>query len=131
MALEKEKVIVHTAAPEKHDADEETYTPLTDIYEESDGTTVLVAEVPGAERDSMDIRVDKGVLTLSADGRRKRDLQGYSPTYTGFLGGRYFRAFALGDEVDREKIEANLSEGLLTIRLPRAEAALTRKIEIS
>jgi len=75
--------------------------------------------------------VDKGVLTLAADGRRTRDLQGYSPTYTGFLGGRYFRAFALGDEVDREKIEAHLSEGLLTIRLPRAEAALTRKIEIS
>ena len=131
MALEKEKVIVHTAAPQKHDEGEETFSPLTDIYEESDGTAVLVAELPGADRESVDIRVDKGVLTLSADGRRTGDRQGYSPTYTGFLGGRYFRAFALGDQVDRDKIEAHLSEGLLTIRLPRAEAALTRKIEIS
>ncbi|MBN1554793.1 MAG: Hsp20/alpha crystallin family protein [Phycisphaerae bacterium] len=102
-----------------------------DIYERTDGATVLVAEVPGAKSESLDIRVDKGVLTITADGRRESLGDQYARTYTGFMGGQFFRAFALSDEVDRDNIQASLSDGLLTVTLPRAEAAQTRKIEIS
>jgi HSP20 family protein len=122
------KVNAQPTSPEARS--EDTYSPLVDIYEEADGTTVLVAEVPGAQSGSIDLRVDKGVLTVAADGTGEEPAGNYARTYTGFVRGRYFRAFALSDEVDRESIQANLDHGVLTIRLPRAAAAKTRKIEI-
>ena len=109
---------------------EETYTPLVDIYETNDGTTVLKAELPGAGPETLDIRVDKGVLTIAANGTLPEAGKEYARTYVGFTGGQYFRAFALSDEVDRDRIDAKLTDGVLTVRLPRAKAAQTRKIEI-
>ncbi len=103
---------------------------LVEIYTEPDGTTYLLAEIPGAKMESVDLSVDKGVLTVSADGARPAKDPAYSGTYTGFEGGRYYRAFALGDEVDRDNIEATLTDGVLTVKLPRAAAAHTRKIQI-
>lgn len=108
----------------------DAYMPLVDVYQKADGTTVLVADVPGATPESVDIRVDKGVLTLSADGRREAPGEGVRRVYTGFASGEYFRAFALSDEVDRDGIDATLVNGLLTVTLPRAQAARTRKIDI-
>ncbi|MCD4825874.1 MAG: Hsp20/alpha crystallin family protein [Phycisphaerae bacterium] len=130
MPENKNKVNVNVE-PARVSVGEDAYTPLVDIYENADGTTVLVAEVPGAKQESIDIRVDKGVLTLMADGRRPEPDESFSRTYTGFVGGEYFRAFAISDEVDRDAIQASLQDGLLVITLPRAAAAKTRKIEIS
>ena len=129
MAQKQDKVTVRAGRVDGG-AEEETFIPLVDVYETPDGTTMLLAEVPGATIETLDIRVDKGVLTLSADATREELPEGYAPTYTGFCGGKYFRAFALSDEIDREKIEASLASGLLTLRMPRAAAAQTRKIEI-
>jgi len=125
-----EKEMPVTAGRVRRRPDEETYAPLVDIYETDDGTTVLTAEMPGACQDSIDIRVDKGVLQISAEADPGQPGDQYTRTYTGFVGGQYFRAFALSDEVDREKIEAAYDNGVLTLRLPRAAAAKTRKIEI-
>ncbi len=126
---ESKRIAVH-AQPARPQQEEETYVPLVDIYEEPDGTVVLAAEVPGASPEKVDVHVDKGVLTLSADGTMPEPSEKYTRTYTSFVGGKYFRAFALSDEIDREKIDASFTEGLLTIRLPKAAAAKTRKIEI-
>ncbi len=104
--------------------------PLVDIYETEDGTTVLTAEVPGADPDSLDIRVDKGVLSLSAEPAEPELGEQYARTYVGFVGGPYHRAFALSDDIDREKIEASMDNGVLTVRLPKAEAAQTKRIPI-
>ena len=125
-----QKVAVQ-AAEHRPEPGDEAYTPLVDVYEEADGTTVLVAEVPGAAAESVDIRVDQGVLTVTADGTAPAVDERYARTYTGFVTGEYFRAFALSDEVDRDAISARLEDGLLTLRLPRAAAAKTRKIEIT
>ncbi len=130
MAENKKKVEVNVD-PARIEPGEDAFTPLVDIYEQADGTTVLVAEVPGAKSESVDVRVDKGVLTLAADGQREPMGDQYARTYTGFMGGQFFRAFALSDEVDRDNIQASLADGLLTVRLPRAVAAQTRKIEIT
>lgn len=105
-------------------------TPLVDIYQDEQGTTFLVAEMPGVNMEDVDIRVDKGVLTISAASTMPPRGDQYAPTYRGFAAGEYFRAFALSDEVDREKIEATLVDGLLNLRLPRAAAAQTRKIAV-
>lgn len=123
-----EKMKVHTKPVNQ--PDEETYTPLVDICECPDGSTVLAIEVPGAMADNVDVSVDKGVLTVYADGRVAPPDPKYTRTYTGFATGQYFRAFALSDGVDRENIDATLTDGLLTVCLPRGTAAKTRKIEI-
>lgn len=119
-----------TSGSAGEDAGGRTFSPLVDIYEEADGTTVLVAEMPGAEREDVELNVDKGVLTISGNGTRPPALDTCDRTYTGFVTGDYFRAFALSDEVDRDAIEAQMDNGLLVVRLPRAAEASTRKIEI-
>lgn len=130
MAEKKEKITVHAEPIRRVSADSPTITPLIDVYETDDGMTVLAAEIPGASPDSVDIRVDKGVLTIEAQAELPEVSAEYSRTYAGFPGGRYFRAFALSDEIDRDKIEATLVDGLLTLHMPRAAAAKTRKIDI-
>jgi HSP20 family molecular chaperone IbpA len=120
---------VHTGRAHER-AEEAELAPLVDIYQTEDGTSVLVVELPGASEESVDIRVERGVLTVSAEADLGGAGEGYSRTYTGFVGGKYFRAFALSDEVDREKIEASLTDGVLSVRLPRAAAAKTRRIEV-
>jgi len=109
---------------------DEAFAPLADIYEMADGTTILEVELPGAGPDDVDIKVDKGVLTIQAS-TTKADLGAeYTKSYSAFEGGQYFRAFALSDEIDRDHVDASLSDGLLTLRLPKAVAARSRKIEI-
>ena len=129
MTEKKDSIEVH-AEPSRRQTESEAYTPLVDVYEEADGTTVLEVEVPGALPDKVDVRVEKGVLTITADGRLPEMGSDYTATFRGFEGGEYYRAFALSDEIDRERIESSLSNGLLVVRLPRAAAAQTRKIEI-
>ena len=108
---------------------EQTIRPLVDIYEDGD-TTVLVAELPGAANENVDVKVDKGLLTITAEAPLETPGEPYIQTYGGFTGGRYYREFALSDEIDRDKIEAEFADGVLTLRLPKAAAAQTRKIEI-
>jgi len=126
---DKQNVKVHVD-PARRQPGEDSLAPAVDVYEAEDGTIVLAAEVPGAGNDKVDVRVEKGVLTIWADGTLPELGDDYARTYSGFPGGEYFRAFALSDEVDREQIEASLTDGVLTVRLPRAAAAKTRKIDI-
>lgn len=109
---------------------DEAFAPLADIYEMADGTTMVEVELPGAGPDDVDIKVDRGVLTIQA--RTSNAVVGadFTKSYSGFVGGQYFRAFALSDELDRDNIDASLADGLLTVRLPKAAAAMSRKIEI-
>ncbi len=122
------KIKVTPSAP---NPSEKAVAPLVDIYEREDGAVVLTAEIPGADKDKIDVRVDKGVLTIWADGRSVDMPENYAATYVGFSGAEYFRAFALSDEVDRDRIQAKVADGLLIVTLPRAQAVQTRKIEIT
>lgn len=126
---EDKKLKVNVDHP-KPEVDENSYMPLCDIYEQEDGTTILIAEMPGVKNDSVDIRIDKGVLTISGDGKREKPGEEYHRTFSGFTGGQFFRAFALSDDVDRDRIEASYKDGLLTVKMPKAAAAKTKKIEI-
>lgn len=126
----KSKRVSVSARPAQFGPTEESFAPFVDIYDLEDGTTVLVAEVPGAASESIDIRVDKGVLTLAADGQLPEPEGEYARTYQGFAGRQYFRVFALSDEVDRDRIEASLEDGVLTVRLPRGASVKARKIEV-
>lgn len=107
-----------------------TFNPLVDIYE-TPAELVVVAEMPGAAREDISVRVDKGVLTVEGEAAFDVPADPFGETYVGFEPGTYFRReFALSDEIDRDKISASVANGVLTVRLPKSESGQSRKIEI-
>nr|HID59461.1 Hsp20/alpha crystallin family protein [Desulfobacterales bacterium] len=100
--------------------------PPVDIYETSEGLTV-VADLPGVEEKDLDVRVDKGILTIQA--RSAHAVSG-DPIYREYELLNFFRQFQLSDDVDQSKISGKLKYGVLTLNLPKAEEVIPRKIEI-
>ena len=101
--------------------------PRVDVLE-TDQEVFLLADLPGVRPTDVDIRFENGELTIH--GRRtpshpgkKRALWEYEPTH-------YHRAFRLSEDVAADKIEAELKNGVLTVRLPKAEAAKPRRIAV-
>jgi HSP20 family protein len=87
-------------------------------------------DLPGIDRESIDVTVDHGVLTVSAT-RNEEHTEGDKPVIRERLMGSYTRRVRLSDAVDADKIEANYTDGVLTVHVPVAEQAKPRKIEVS
>lgn len=104
------------------------YLPRTDIYE-TDGEILLVADIPGADESRVDITLEKNILTINAtvDAGRFEDRH---LAYQEYGLGDFQRSFALIDEIDREKIEAVVKDGVLTLHLPKSPAARSRRIAV-
>lgn len=100
--------------------------PPVDIYETSEGLTV-VADLPGVTKDNLDVRVENNVLTIK--GRVTPKTRGDN-LYQEYELHDFFRQFELIEDVDQEKITAELKQGVLTLKLPKAEAAKPKKITV-
>ena len=107
-------------------ANERYIKPAVDIFETDDGLT-LIADIPGAAKNTLDISVDKGILTLNAP--VSVSMPGRS-LYTEFEFAHYYRQFSIPEMLDHEKAKAEFSDGVLTLKVPMAEAAKPRKIEV-
>jgi HSP20 family molecular chaperone IbpA len=105
------------------------YQPNTDIFEE-EGSLTLVMEMPGVQKENVDITIEKNVLDVEGkiDFSRYEDLE---PVYTEYNVGPYKRSFSLSSKIDQNKISAEMNDGLLTLVLPKAEEAKPRAIKIS
>jgi HSP20 family protein len=104
------------------------YTPPIDIHEEPDGLT-LEADLPGATERNLQIQLEDNVLSLYA--RIDSPVpEGARLVHEEYGLGDYHRSFILSDEVDRDRITAELKNGVLRLFLPKAERARTRRIEI-
>ncbi len=125
-----------TIAPQKQEVTEETertrqgpcFTPRADIYE-TDDQIVIVADIPGANENSIDITLEKNILSINAQ-VESINPEGYSLALAEYEIGDYQRSFRLSDEIDREKIQAVIKDGVLRLFLPKAGAARTRKISV-
>jgi len=104
------------------------YRPDTDIYEDSDHI-VLVIDMPGVASGDVDVTLERRVLTIRGRVHASRP-DTYRSIYTEYGEGDFERAFTLSEDIDEGKIEASHKDGVLTLRLPRAERARTRKIEV-
>jgi HSP20 family molecular chaperone IbpA len=100
--------------------------PPVDIYETSDGLTV-VADLPGVSKDHLDIQVNNNVLTIQAS--THNGLPGVA-VHREFHLGNFLREFRLADTVDIHRIQAELKNGVLTLHLPKAEQAKPKKINV-
>ena len=87
-------------------------------------------DLPGIDRESIDVTVDRGVLTVSAT-RNEEHAEGEKPFIRERVMGSYTRRVRLSDAVDADRIEANYADGVLTVHVPVAEQAKPRKIEVS
>ena len=103
------------------------WSPLVDI-EEQDDAYVLEAELPGVKREDVDIEVAGNELSITGEIKEK-ERKGALRRRTRRTG-RFEYRVRLPDQVDASKIEANLDQGVLTLRVPKAERAQRQKVEI-
>ena len=104
------------------------YTPDVDILEKED-SIVVFADMPGADEKSVDITLEKDVLSIYA--RVEPELpEKHQLLHAEYGVGDYQRSFTISDEIDRDKIEARVKNGVLRLVLPKAQVALTRKIAV-
>jgi HSP20 family protein len=127
--LQVEKEEVAPEAGSERIRDRRAFIPRADIYE-TDNQIVVAVDVPGAKEDSIDITLEKGILTIRAD-VEPEEPAGYTLSFAEYEVGDYQRSFKLTDEVDQEKIEATYKEGVLHLYLPKSDRAKTRVIAIS
>ena len=106
------------------------WVPPVDIAEEKD-RIMITAELPGFREDQISIQTENGMLTLT--GERKFDKEAADRNYHRVERsyGQFIRSFSLPNNVDREKIRATFSNGLLQIELPKREDAKPRQIRVT
>lgn len=108
--------------------DAPTFLPRVDIRETEDAVD-LVADMPGVDDKSVSIDVERNVLTLRGEFNAEPP-EGYTLTYQEYRVGNYEREFTLSEDIDRDKVEASVSNGVLRMRLPKAKEAQARRIEV-
>lgn len=103
------------------------FTPDVDIFE-TDSALVMVADVPGTAPDGISLDLQEDTLSLTATVRPVESR--WRPVYAEYEIGHYTRLFRLGQIVDRDKISAQVRDGVLTVTLAKVEKAQPRKIEV-
>jgi HSP20 family protein len=104
------------------------FVPRADIYE-TENELVVLADIPGADEKTVNMTLEKNVLTINAFINPIHS-SGYDIAYAEYDEGDYQRIFHLSDEIDRDRIEATVSDGVLRVQLPKSESAMTRKIAV-
>jgi HSP20 family molecular chaperone IbpA len=105
-----------------------TFTPRVDVLETPDGL-VLLLDVPGVKPGDVDVRFERGELVVHGRCEPAEPPAG-ACLAAEYETGDYYRAFIVSQDVDAAKIEAELKHGVLTVRLPKAEAARARSIPV-
>ena len=100
-----------------------------DAWQE-DGEFVVAFDLPGVNVDSVDLDIERNVLTVKAE-RRDPTQPNVELIASERPRGVFSRQLILGDTLDTENVQANYTDGVLTLRIPVAERAKPRKIEIS
>jgi len=104
------------------------FTPDVDIFEKESELTLL-ADMPGVKAENIVIDLRDNVLTVSGEvsppeGREEEDVMIEYET------GKYYRQFTLSEVINQEKINAQMTEGVLRLSLPKVEKATPRKITV-
>ena len=130
MADKKNKLQEQTAqAPvELERSNRKVYLPKVDIYETKDAV-ILIADMPGVDDKSIDVLLEKNVLSLSGK-TNPLVFQGYTIAHGEYESGDYHREFTISDEIDKNNIGASMKNGLFRLTLPKAQKVKAKKIAI-
>jgi len=105
-----------------------SFVPRADIYT-TEKEIIVLADIPGANERTVNITLEKDMLSISAYVEPAIP-NGFDIAYAEYEEGDYQRSFRLSDEIDRDKIEAVVSGGILNLRLPKVQEAQTKKITV-
>lgn len=109
-------------------AAEAALMPPVDVFEDATGITLL-ADLPGVPRDRLHLQVEAETLTIEGEVALEVP-EGMEATHAEVNLPRYRRVFTLSRELDTDKVSAELRNGVLTLRIPKAEHAQPRRIEV-
>jgi HSP20 family molecular chaperone IbpA len=109
--------------------DRRAFVPRSDIYEDED-RIVIVADMPGVTEESIDITLEKNVLTINGYVEDVRPDEDYALAYAEYRVGDYVRRFSVSNQIDQENIEATVRDGVLRLNLPKVKPT-TKKITVS
>jgi HSP20 family protein len=115
------------SSPQRRVAD---FTPAVDVHEDHQFVS-LSAELPGVRREDIDIQVHGNVLTVSGERKlagRKEEGRQYHRVERSY--GKFARTFQLSENIDASQVEAELVDGVLTVRLAKRQQEKARKIEV-
>jgi HSP20 family molecular chaperone IbpA len=105
-----------------------SFLPVADIFE-TDHALKVVLEMPGVDKESVDVGVENDLLNIS--GRIDvSKYEGLQPLYTEYNIGNYSRSFQISNRIDQNGIKADLKDGVMTIVLPKSEKAKPRRIAV-
>ncbi len=116
------------ASGEERQSYRPVYVPPADIYETNDALVVM-CELPGVAPDGVDITLERRVLTIRARAP-DQEHSGYQRVYSEYAAADFERVFTLSEDIDRDRIEATVKDGVLHLVLPKAAAAQARKIQL-
>lgn len=115
---------------EVEEARDEDLFPAMDVKERADAY-VIVADVPGAKKEDIDVSLENGILTISAETKsEKEEKDGERVLRQERRYGKYVRSLRLGTQIDEKGIKANYKDGVLELTLPKAEAVKPKKITV-
>ena len=118
-----------TATPAEQDLrTDATLLPRVDVIEDSTGIT-LRADLPGVPKDKLHLQVEGDTLTIEGE-LAIATPEGMEASYAEVSAPRYRRTFTLSKELEPDKVSAELRNGVLTLRIPKAEHAQPRRIDI-
>ena len=106
-----------------------TWFPLVDIHEEED-RVVLRAEIPGVNKDDIDIRVEGGTITVRGEKKQEKQVDSEKAYRVERFYGSFARSFVLPASINADAIKATYSDGVLEVVLPKVEEAKPRKIKV-
>jgi HSP20 family protein len=117
-----------TAAATGTERNEAALLPPVDVIEDASGIT-LYADMPGVAKDRVHLRVEGEQLTLEGEMTLPVP-QGVEATHAEVQRSRYRRAFTLSKELDADKVSAEMSQGVLRVRIPKAAHAQPRRVQV-
>lgn len=105
------------------------YVPGTDVFESGDAITMAM-EMPGVSKENIDIKLEKRRLSIQGH-INFENYENHKPVYTEYNVGHFSRSFTLSSEIDTDSINASVTDGVLTLVLPKARETQLRKIQVN
>ncbi|MDY6831572.1 MAG: Hsp20/alpha crystallin family protein [Thermodesulfobacteriota bacterium] len=111
-------------------SDKNEWSPAIDVSE-TEAAYLVKAELPGLDKEAIDISITDGVLTISGEKKMetREEKENYILTESRY--GSFSRSFALPPDASTDNVDATFANGVLTISVPKSEAARPRKITVS
>lgn len=103
--------------------------PPVDVIEDAEGITLL-ADLPGVAKDQLHLRVERDQLEIEAE-LQLPAVEGLQALHAEVTRQFYRRTFTLSKELDAERVTAEMNQGVLRVRIPKAEHAQPRRITVN